>query len=308
MTDSYTLLRESVGAVWVPRDVIWVSGAEATEYLQGQLSQDLAPLDTGQSAWTFALQPQGRVIRGSGSPAWTTGSSSMWTTASAQRSLPGSNGSSSARTCSSSRSAGSSSPSEGPNRRSGAPRVADRHDPGWPGVEGIDVLGPGLAVPDSVPLCEVEAYEWLRVEAGVPAMGHELTEETIPAESGVVERSVSFTKGCFTGQELVARIDSRGGNVPRRLRGLVVEGDDPPPPGTPVEVDGSEVGSVTSSGRSPKLRAATGLAYVRRAVEPGATATLAWNGETASARVAEPFSGLTPPTRADAGLPTLPRR
>ena len=98
---------------------------------------------------------------------------------------------------------------------------------------------------------------------------------------------MSFTKGCFTGQELVARIDSRGGNVPRRLRGLVVEGDDPPPPGTPVEVDGSEVGSVTSSGRSPKLRAATGLACVRRAVEPGATATLAWNGETASARVAE---------------------
>ena len=142
MTDSYTLLRESVGAVWVPRDVIWVSGAEATEYLQGQLSQDLAPLDTGQSAWTFALQPQGRVIRGSGSPAWTTGSSSMWTTASAQRSLPGSNGSSSARTCSSSRSAGSSSPSEARNRRSGAPRVADRPDPGWPGVEGSTYWDP----------------------------------------------------------------------------------------------------------------------------------------------------------------------
>ena len=288
MTDSYTLLRESVGAVWVPRDVIWVSGAEATEYLQGQLSQDLAPLDTGQSAWTFALQPQGRV--------------DSWFRITRMDDgfiLDVDDGFGAALTARLERFKLRTDVQFEPLgwqllalRGPGTggvelPESPIAHDPGWPGVEGIDVLGPGLAVPDSVPLCEVEAYEWLRVEAGVPAMGHELTEETIPAESGVVERSVSFTKGCFTGQELVARIDSRGGNVPRRLRGLVVEGDDPPPPGTPVEVDGSEVGSVTSSGRSPKLRAATGLAYVRRAVEPGATATLAWNGETASARVAE---------------------
>ena len=50
----------------------------------------------------------------------------------------------------------------------------------------------------------------LRIEAGVPMMGAELTEQTIPAEAGVVDRTVSFTKGCYTGQELVARIDSRG--------------------------------------------------------------------------------------------------
>ena len=52
-------------------------------------------------------------------------------------------------------------------------------------------------------------------------MGAELTAKTIPHETGIVERTVSFTKGCYTGQELVARIDSRGGNVPRRLVGVV---------------------------------------------------------------------------------------
>ena len=58
-------------------------------------------------------------------------------------------------------------------------------------------------------------------------MGAELTEDTIPAEAGqwLVDASVSFTKGCYTGQELVARIDSRGGNVPRPVRLFVVEGE-----------------------------------------------------------------------------------
>ena len=55
-------------------------------------------------------------------------------------------------------------------------------------------------------------------------MGCELDERTIPAEAGIVEASVSWTKGCYTGQELVARIDSRGNNVPRRLRLLTIEG------------------------------------------------------------------------------------
>ena len=58
-------------------------------------------------------------------------------------------------------------------------------------------------------------------------MGTELTGKTIAAEAGLVERTVSFTKGCYTGQELVARIDSRGSNVARRLVGVVAPGDHP---------------------------------------------------------------------------------
>ena len=92
-------------------------------------------------------------------------------------------------------------------------------------------------------------------------MGAELTEDTIPAEAGqwVVDASVSFTKGCFTGQELVARIDSRGGNVPRHLRILDVEGA-APAPGTELELDGAIVGPGDELGRvgRPRLREAVG--------------------------------------------------
>ena len=124
------------------------------------------------------------------------------------------------------------------------------------------------------------SFEAARIAAGVPAMGAELTEATIPAEVGqaVVDASVSFTKGCFTGQELVARIDSRGGNVPRRLRGLVLPGA-PPPPGEPVVVEGAEVGAITSSAPAPG-GGAVALAFVKRAVEPPAPAEVAGSPTT----------------------------
>jgi folate-binding Fe-S cluster repair protein YgfZ len=78
---------------------------------------------------------------------------------------------------------------------------------------------------------------------------------------------VSFTKGCYTGQELVARIDSRGGNVPHPLRGVVMVGD-PPPVGSEVVQDGTVVGAITSSARSAAL-GAIAIARVGRAVVAG---------------------------------------
>ena len=102
----------------------------------------------------------------------------------------------------------------------------------WNGWTGVDLLGPGDVVlgtdelPPGLVRCGAEAVEACRIVAGVPAMGTELTAKTIPAETGMVERTVSFTKGCYTGQELVARIDARGSNVPRRLVGLVLASDD----------------------------------------------------------------------------------
>src|SRR5262249_19580915 len=114
---------------------------------------------------------------------------------------------------------------------------------GWPGVEGGDLLGPGAVPPAGGPAAGPGDLASLRIRCGVPALGAELVEGTIPAEAGpwVVEASVSFTKGCFTGQELVARIDSRGGHVPRHLRGLDIPGPDAPAPGDPVAVGGKEV-------------------------------------------------------------------
>ena len=141
---------------------------------------------------------------------------------------------------------------------------------GWPGSEGADLLGPGVAVPDGVDEVSPEAYESLRIRSGVPAMGRELTEKTIPAEAGqwVIDASVSFTKGCFTGQELVARIDSRGGNVPRHLRALVAaEGG--LEVGATLIADDEEVGTVTSVAPHP-AGGDVGLAYLGRAVAPPA--------------------------------------
>jgi folate-binding protein YgfZ len=97
-------------------------------------------------------------------------------------------------------------------------------------------------------------------------MGTELTSDTIPTEAGVVAEAVSFTKGCYTGQELVARIDSRGGHVPHLLRHVRLSRR--ATPGDPVEVDGKEVGRLTS------IAGDLALAYVARAVEPPAAANV----------------------------------
>jgi folate-binding protein YgfZ len=152
-------------------------------------------------------------------------------------------------------------------------------------VAGFDLLGPDPQVPADALVVGPEAYEALRIEAGVPRMGAELDSSTIPATAGVVERTVSFTKGCYTGQELVARIDSRGGNVPRRLRGVVVGASVLPPVGAVLELDGREVGTLTSVGESIERRAPVALGYVRREVEVPADVRLRWEAGEAPARV-----------------------
>ncbi len=96
-------------------------------------------------------------------------------------------------------------------------------------------------------------------------MGAELTEKTIPAETGLIDLTVSFTKGCYTGQELVARIDSRGGHVPRHLCRLF--STDPLSVGAQLTgSDGKEVATVTSVARTPD-GGWIGLGYVRRGVD-----------------------------------------
>jgi folate-binding protein YgfZ len=163
--------------------------------------------------------------------------------------------------------------------------VAVGLDADWPGLPGVDVVGEAPGVPEGVRVCDLQAYEAVRVEAGVPVMGRELDERTIPAEAGIVDRTVSFTKGCFTGQELVARIDSRGGNVPRRLLGVVVGTNVVPPVGAKIEVDGKEAGTITSVAESLERKAPVALAYVRRGVEPSSDVTVSWDGGSAPARL-----------------------
>jgi folate-binding protein YgfZ len=264
-------LLSTLGAVAIQRDVVRVHGPQAIEFLQGQLSQDIEAMAIGQSARTLLLQPTGKV------EAWLRATR----VADDEVLLDVESGFGEPVRARLARfklrtkvDLEVSSQSGHAVRGPGADAVAPSGSlaAGWPSVEGFDVLeGPA---PSDVPIVEADVLEALRIETGVPAMGAELTDATIPAEAGqwLIETSVSFTKGCYTGQELVARIDSRGGNVPRPLRGLLVEGE-PVPVGTTVEVEGSQVGIVTSSARSSVL-GAIALAPIARSVEPGTVVDL----------------------------------
>lgn len=288
VSEEFDCLREGVGAVELPRDFLRVSGPDAVSWLQGQLSQDVAALAVGSSAESLLLQPQGkvdaylRVTRTGGDDLVldVEGGFGEAVLARLRRFK-----------------IRIKAEIEPLAWRCLALRGDDAHrvaagasggvvvDADWPGYPGVDVLGEAPVAPPDVRPCGLGAWHALRVAAGIPAMGSELTERTIPAEAGIVERTVSFTKGCYTGQELVARIDSRGGNVPRRLRGVVLdEGAAPPPVGASLAVGGKDVGtltSVASPGRAPVLA----LAYVRREVDPPADAEVRWEGGSAPARV-----------------------
>jgi folate-binding protein YgfZ len=119
-----------------------------------------------------------------------------------------------------------------------------------------------------------EQAEVMRVEAGVPAPGREITERFNPLEAGLVH-AVSFTKGCFTGQEVVARLRNFR-KVQRRLRQVALAGTGVPPTGTPIEIGDQVVGEVTSSVRSPRHGGALALGYVSRDhLAPGTGVTVA---------------------------------
>ena len=283
----YEALRKDAGVVELPRDVVRVAGPDAASWLQGQLSQDVAKLATGQAADSLLLQPQGKVdafvrVTRLGSDEFLLDVDGGFGPVVAERLRRFKI-----------RIKADVEPLEWRCLAVRGPRaheVAAQATGGvvvaadWPGLPGADVLGEAPSLPDGVSRCSLEAWQAVRVEAGVPAMGSELTERTIPAEAGIVERSVSFTKGCYTGQELVARIDSRGGNVPRRLRGVVVTGGDlVPPAGASVVAGDKEVGTLTSVATTPGGPVA--LAYIRREVEPPVEAEVRWDGGSAPARV-----------------------
>jgi folate-binding protein YgfZ len=122
------------------------------------------------------------------------------------------------------------------------------------------------------------AWEIARIEAGRPEWGLDIDETTIPQEANLDElQAISYTKGCYTGQEVVARVHFRG-HVNRHLRGLRFVCRDAPPRGAQVFGDGDKpVGDVRSSALSPRL-GGIALAMVRREVPLGATVSLRWDG------------------------------
>lgn len=125
------------------------------------------------------------------------------------------------------------------------------------------------------PLGQQEA-EAVRIKVGEPRMGIDVDSRTIPQETGLVPEAVSFTKGCFLGQELAARIDSRG-RVNRNLRGVRTLDGAAPPAGAQVIHGGKTVGTLTSAAGS------LALALIRREAPPGTRVKVSWDGGEAPA-------------------------
>lgn len=129
---------------------------------------------------------------------------------------------------------------------------------------------------------DLDTWHVLRVEAGTPAFGIDMDEDTIPLEAGIEQRAISFTKGCYVGQEVVVRVLHRGhGRVARRLVGLMATGPEPGT-GAPVVSSGDvlvagdrEVGRVTSAAWSPRLGRTIALGYVHRDLAGPGSALLA---------------------------------
>lgn len=168
----------------------------------------------------------------------------------------------------------------------------------YAGVPGCDVICPAQDAEDVwTRLVDAGArpvghatLDVLRIEAGTPKWGAELTDATIPLEAGLRARAISETKGCYTGQEVIIRILHRG-HVNWLLRGVLLGDASAPAAGAElVSSEGKRVGRVTSAAWSPAHGQAIALAYVRREVEPGATLFLGEPAGRAAQVVELPFS------------------
>jgi folate-binding protein YgfZ len=155
----------------------------------------------------------------------------------------------------------------------GRPVLIVRESP--TGRPGLTVIGPksgAAAVSESLRasgqdlgLVEVdpECFEVLRIEAGTPVFGRDVTEKNLPQEIGRDERAINYVKGCYLGQETVARLDALG-HVNQILTGLLIESSAGcPKPGSAVLAEGKRVGTVTSSAFSPGWNSTVALALIR---------------------------------------------
>jgi folate-binding protein YgfZ len=283
-------VRTRLGAISGQRQAVIAEGPDALKFLQGQLSQDLDSLAPGEASWSLVLHPQGKIsawfrITRVTDDRFILDLDAGW----ADEVLTRLNRFKLRTKIDITLASWTSLTIVGP----GADDLTVdgvEHDmiTSWAGVQVRDIFGPDLSE-QSVDVMPLSANELdaLRIEAGVPKMGVELDESTIPAAAGIVEQSVSFTKGCYTGQELVARIDSRGNNVPKRLLSVVLSGDVVPGAHAAITADDASIGAITSASYSAYLDAVVGLAYISRKGEAGQTVTVDVDGTAVSAELRE---------------------
>ena len=221
-----------------PRDVVRVSGPDASTYLHSQLSQDLRPMAVGGSAYSFLLEPTGKIVV----------LARVQRTADDEFVLDTDAGFGDAMVARLNRFKIRVKAEVDvldwqclAIRGEGADAVVGV--PAWGG--GVDLLGADVEAPAGCPVAGEAELLAARIAAVWPAMGAEIVPgEVLPAETGVTAVAVSFTKGCYPGQELVERMDSRAAKAPRLLqRVAVAEGTDV---GAAYIVAGEVVGVVTS--------------------------------------------------------------
>jgi len=307
----------TAGAALVDRNArgaVLVDGPDALKFLQSLLSQDIDALGDGQGAHALLLQPQGkldtdlRLLR-VGDTAWldcevgraealaaslrrfkirikadVTDRTGQWGSLTVRG--PGVAGFLAT--------AGAPPLPEEPHSHvrwsdAGEARLVRADWPGGP--PGADVVGPvseladiwSALVASGCTPAGLTAFEAARVRAGVPRQGLDIDEKTIPQEAFLELDAVSFTKGCFLGQELVCRIDTRG-HVNKLLRCLEIGGsgiDTTPPAGAGIVVGDKEVGALTTVARSDG--GVVALGYVRREVDVPADVVVRWDGGEAPA-------------------------
>jgi tRNA-modifying protein YgfZ len=302
-TTEYERLRESVGLLdRSARGKLRLTGGEAADYLQGQVTNDVMALAPGGGLYAALLNHKGkmladmRVLRGEDF-IWIDTEPEALATLKRNVSMY---------------SIGRDVRLEdvtgdyailsliGPEARARLddPPPAEEHafTQGEHGLYvatdlGVDVICPAADAAAArealgVEAVSEEAAECLRIESGRPRFLYDVGTETIPQEAGLNERAVSFTKGCYVGQETVARLHYKG-KPNRHLRGLRLS--EPAARGDEIRLGERVVGEVGSTAVSPEL-GPIALAVIRREAEPGATVQV--GDALAEAKVAElPFAG-----------------
>jgi tRNA-modifying protein YgfZ len=283
-----------------PRGLVVVSGADASSFLQSIVSQDLDPISDGGGAHSLMLSPQGkldvdfRALR-VGDDWWldTEADFGPRLAASLTRFRIRVQVEIDDRTATTGlvsvvgELAMDVPDAEHAYVAHGALR-AIRTD--WDGTPGVDLLGPADEVAAALSALDAAIVRWssaefeaFRIELGIPRLGIDIDDALIPQEAFLEQDAVSFTKGCFIGQELVCRIDTRG-HVNRYLRRLRIDGD-APPVGATIAAGEKEVGRVTSVAAIPAEHRTVALAMVRREIEPPATVDIRWDAGSTTAQV-----------------------
>ncbi len=286
----YRVLREAAGVVdRASAAVVRVAGPDALEYLQGQITNEVEGLAPGEGCYAALLDRKGhlradmRVVRldapeavlimeRAGLPA----AERHLRMYSVGREVEIEDASETSAVLSVIGPGAAELTGVGPLRPEHAHRAVEIGSAACRAVAtdlGIDLIVAesdaaavrGALAADGVDEASEEAAEILRVESGRPRLGAEMGDGAMPAEAGIEERAVSFEKGCYIGQETVARLHYKG-RPNRRLRGLRLER--PAAPGDPVRDGGRAVGAIGTACVSPAF-GPIALAIVRREAEPG---------------------------------------